>query len=209
MRARRGQETIQAALVLPVLVLLVLTGCWLLLWQLAQGTTQFVAQEAGRAASQTSALPSDPDAVTQDPDADDSAPNGDPAFVASQAKSAAQSAIDRSFLRGAHPGSPCPNTPGRGQVCFVQMQPCTQGSGSGASFCANQGVPQCLNGASSQQALWVCEWYEVPAAGSGDPYKVKVIVVGWYNVGLPLFNGGLPITTSDEESIQRCGGCPG
>ena len=207
MRAQSGQELVQVAMTLPVLVLVIIMGCWIFLWQLGLHSTQFIAQESARAATITTGLASDPDAASAStfPDADDTNGTTDIGTIASNAQSAAQGAIDRSFLHGIASGSPCSSgTPPSGQVCFVQKV-CTQGAGN----CdAGNEVAACLGSASSQQALWVCEWYEVPASGSPDPYKVKVAVVGWYSIGVPIFGGSLPVVGIDEESIQRCGGCP-
>jgi hypothetical protein len=207
MRSKRGQELVQAAMTLPVLTLIIIMSCWLVLWELGLHSTQFVVQEAARAANASTGLASDPDAVGI-ADSDDTDGSTDVAVVASTAQSAAQNAIDSSFLHGYAAGSPCPVTPAAGHVCFIQEPACTQGGGSGSTYCDNQGVPQCLNGASPQTSLWVCEWYEVPV-GPATTYRVKIVVAGWYDVGSPFFGGMMPIASVDEESIQRCGGCPG
>ena len=205
-------------MILPVMLLVLVMGCWVFIWQLGLHTTEFVAQESARAASTSNGLPADPDAATADPDTDDATAT-EVNTVAAAAQTAAQNAIDRSYLHGIAAGSPCPTTPASGAVCFIQEPPCTQGSGSG--FCDSVATAaQCLSGATIAQSLWVCEWYEVPnfAADSDhatndpdaddSPYKVKVIVAGWFNVGLPVFGGNLPIAAEDTESIQHCGGCP-
>lgn len=218
-RSQSGQELMTTAMILPIMVLVLVMGCWVFLWVLGLHSTDFAAQEAGRAATASSALAPDPDA----PSHLSSYPGVDTAYVASQAQTAAQAAIDSSFLNGIAAGTPCypdyvvggglpaPHDPASG-VCFQRMQPCYQGAvppgDTNPSLCGNQGAVQCLNGAASQKALWVCEWYEVPANPS-DPYKVKVVVVGWSQIGVPfLNNGNFPIASSIEQSIQRCGGCP-
>jgi hypothetical protein len=206
MRSQSGQELITAAMTLPVIVLVLIMSCWVFIWQLSAHTTQFVAQEAARAATQTSGLASDPDAVTSPSDSDDVTAT-EVNFIATQAQTAAQNAIDGSFLHGISAGGSCPTTPASGQVCFIQEPPCYQGS-SGSNLCVNQGAPQCLTSTSRLQALWVCQWYEVPVSPS-TTYKVKVVVVGWFDVGFSILGSDWPIIATDEESIQRCGGCPG
>jgi len=195
MRARSGQELIQVAMTLPVLVLVLIMGCWVLLWQLSLHSTQFVAQEAARAATAASGQVAGSSAEAT--------------FAATQAQQAAQAAIDKSFLHGAAAGSPCSSTPASGQVCF-QSATCTIGDTNNPCPDSTNDVHMCIGDAATQQALWVCEWYEHPASGApaSTPYKVYIVVAGWQGAGIPVFNGNLPVTSSDQETVQHCGGCP-